>query len=199
MYPVALGQSPWAPNANLGSFLDRTLFGGIYPTGGGWVTITFVGFTVHTIWGAAAGQILNRGNSANEKAGWLILAGLSCIVIGLALDPITPIAKRVCTSSYVFVSGGFCFLFLAGFYWVVDIKEYRKWAKPMVIVGLNSIFIYLFHSFGSPHLGDLLKPFTEWTRGYLGQWDSFIHVNLIFLLEMIVCYLLFRRNIFIKI
>jgi predicted acyltransferase len=43
MYPVALGQSHWAPNANLGSFLDRTLFGGIYPTGGGWVTITFVG------------------------------------------------------------------------------------------------------------------------------------------------------------
>ena len=56
---------------------------------------------------------------------------------------ICPVVKRIWTPSWTLFSGGVCFLFLAGFCWVIELKGYKKWAFPLVVVGMNSIAAYL--------------------------------------------------------
>ena len=51
--------------------------------------------------------------------------------------------KRIWTPSWTLFSGGICFLFTAAFSWVIDMKGYRKWAFPLVVIGMNSIAAYL--------------------------------------------------------
>ena len=56
---------------------------------------------------------------------------------------ICPIVKRIWTPAWTLFSGGVCFFFLAAFSWVIDVKGYRSWAFPLVVVGMNSIAAYL--------------------------------------------------------
>ena len=56
---------------------------------------------------------------------------------------ICPIVKRIWTPSWTLFSGGVCFLLTAVFSWVIDVKGYRKWAFPLVVIGMNSIAAYL--------------------------------------------------------
>ena len=64
---------------------------------------------------------------------------------GLALHfgHICPIVKRIWTPAWTLFSGGVCFFFLAAFSWIIDVKGYRRWAFPLVVVGMNSIAAYL--------------------------------------------------------
>jgi predicted acyltransferase len=74
-----------------------------------------------------------------------LIAGALLAIAGLALHftGICPIVKRIWTPAWTLFSGGICFLFLAVFSWIIDAKGYRKWASPLVVVGMNSIAAYL--------------------------------------------------------
>ena len=61
---------------------------------------------------------------------------------GLGELGVCPVVKRIWTPSWVLYSGGFCFLFLAGFYAVVDLAGVRSWAFPLRVIGMNSIAAY---------------------------------------------------------
>ena len=56
---------------------------------------------------------------------------------------ICPVVKRIWTPSWTLFSGGLCFLFLAAFCWIVETKGYRKWAFPLIVIGMNSIAAYV--------------------------------------------------------
>jgi predicted acyltransferase len=75
----------------------------------------------------------------------LLAAGGIGIAAGLLLHftGICPVVKRIWTPSWTLFSGGLCFLFLAGFCWVIEVKGYRKWAFPLVVIGMNSIAAYM--------------------------------------------------------
>lgn len=104
-----------------------------------------------------------------EKIKLLVIPGLIAVVLGHAMDPFIPIIKRICTSSFVIVSGGWCLLTLALFYWLIDIRGYRNWSKFAVVFGLNPIFIYLFsHLGGNRWLTDVVNPFIEGFLGWTG-------------------------------
>lgn len=51
--------------------------------------------------------------------------GCSGTIGGYALDPVSPIIKRICTSSFVLTGGGWCVLALALSYWIIDVKRIR--------------------------------------------------------------------------
>ncbi len=51
--------------------------------------------------------------------------------------------KRIWTPSFTLWSGGICFVLLAFFYEVIDVRGHRRWAFPLVIVGMNSIAAYV--------------------------------------------------------
>ena len=143
--------------------MDMVLMGKIN-NGGGWVAINFIPTAAHTIWGVVAGQLLRSGKKEMQKVKILALAGAVILLTGYLLDwtSITPIIKRICTSSFVLTSGGWALLVLAFSYWLIDVKKINNWIFPFVIVGMNSIFIYLFsNTLGGHWFNDFVSIFVE--------------------------------------
>jgi predicted acyltransferase len=143
-YPVP---DPWAKNNNLGHFFDvwfMNLFPRVKPfeaNRGGYLTLSFIPTLGTMILGLIAGRWLRE--SANIKR--LLIAGAAAITAGLLLHVtgVCPIVKRIWTPAWVLFSGGLCFWFTAAFFWIMEIKEQRKWAFPLLVIGMNSIAAYL--------------------------------------------------------
>src|SRR5262245_2606352 len=96
------------------------------------------------LFGALAGLLLKNASIApRRKVIWLLAAGAAGSALGLAWSLEFPIIKRIWTSSFVLMTAGMSALFLAGFYYVVDVCERRTWCQPFVWIGCNSIIIYL--------------------------------------------------------
>ncbi|MBT4484678.1 MAG: DUF5009 domain-containing protein [Candidatus Latescibacteria bacterium] len=189
---------PWEKDVNLGAFVDRILMGKINP-GGGWVTINFIGSTAHTMWGVIAGIILGSDRAGMRKIKLLCTYGIAGVVLGLALNPVTPVIKRICTSSFIIVSGGWCLLALALFYWIIDVREHKNWAKVMVIVGMNSIFIYMFTNLLGGWTKNFVGIFTMPVLENIGVAGKIIHQNIVLVVYWYLCYWLYKRKIFIRI
>ena len=148
----------WNKNSNLGNAFDQwflNLFPRAKPfvaNSGGYLTLSFIPTLGTMILGLAAGRWL-RAAAPRIPTGRLLIAGGAGIASGLLLHAvgICPIVKRIWTPSWTLLSGGICFLFLAGFCWVIEAKGQRKWAFPLVVIGMNSIAAYvmahLFESF----------------------------------------------------
>jgi predicted acyltransferase len=143
LWPVAGFNQPFVPDQNFGSYMDMLLMGKL--SKGHWVAFNAVPTTAHTMWGVLAGLVLRSDRQESQKIKIIFIAGIICIVVGYALNPITPIIKRICTSSFVIVSGGWCLTALAFSYWLIDVKGIRTIPKFFAIVGMNCIFIYLFN------------------------------------------------------
>ncbi len=123
-FPVPGFNQPFVPNHNFGTWLD-TLYNGA-DLKGHWVSFNAIPTAAHTIWGVLAGQLLMSQRSQRHKLLVLVIAGLAGLIIGYALNPVTPIIKRISTTSFVFVSGGWTFLALALCYWVIDVVKFRQ-------------------------------------------------------------------------
>ena len=144
LYRAYNPESPFVNGTNFGNYTDQILMGKINK--GGWVAINCIPTAAHTIWGAICGNFLLSKKSDTDKIKAFVVAGLIGLLIGYGLDlaGITPIIKRISTTSFVFTAGGWAILALAFFYWLVDVKKQQSWVFPFLIVGMNSIFIYLF-------------------------------------------------------
>lgn len=142
--------SHWNKNSNLGTAFDQW-FLNLFPrstrwvdNGGGYLTLSFIPTLGTMILGLVAGRWLRTLQPRIPMKRFLI-AGAIGIAAGLLLHftGICPVVKRIWTPSWTLFSGGVCFLFLAGFCWVIELKGYKKWAFPLVVVGMNSIAAYL--------------------------------------------------------
>lgn len=133
---------PFTDQHNFGNYVDLLLMNKI--NSGGWVAINCIPTAVHTIAGALVGKLLQSDRTDKIKT-LLIWAGI-CLVAGFGLDwlHITPIIKRIATSSFTLASLGWCLLGLAFCYWWIDIKDHKKHLLFFTVIGMNSIFIYLF-------------------------------------------------------
>src|SRR6476619_2100390 len=134
---------PFTDQHNFGNYVDLLLMNKINHDG--WVAINCIPTAVHTIAGALTGKLL-LSNVKNKLRPMLIWAVI-CLVVGFGLDyaGITPIIKRIATSSFTLASLGWCLLGLSFCYWWIDIRNHRKGLKFWTIIGINSIFIYLFN------------------------------------------------------
>src|SRR5207245_1671926 len=135
LFPVAGFNQPFVPDQNFGSYVDLLLMHKL--SRGHWVAFNAVPTAAHTMWGVLAGQVLRSDRPASRKIRILVMAGLIGVIVGYALNPVTPIIKRICTSSFVIVSGGWCLLALAFSYWLVDVKKIQRWPKFFAYVGMN--------------------------------------------------------------
>jgi predicted acyltransferase len=152
-----------------------------------------------------AGQLLFSDKSSKQKFTYLVSFGVLTIVTGLTLDltGITPMLKWISTSSFVLVTGGITLTALALCYEWIDVRDHKKNLKFFTIVGMNSIFIYLFFIF----IGD------KWLNGYMetlvSQLLNLANISLaagaaisciiVFVLEWYLCYYLYKKKIFFKI
>lgn len=192
---------PFTDQHNFGNYMDLLLMNKINK--GGWVAINCIPTSVHTIGGALAGKLLL--GLKEQKVKPLLLWGAITLALGYALDwgHITPIIKRIATSSFTLVSLGYSLLILALCYWWIDVLAHRRRLEFFTIVGMNSIFIYLFFEI----IGD------RWFNGYAGAITNGIlqmaHIPTtiasivtsltIFACEWGLCYFLYRKKIFFRV
>jgi predicted acyltransferase len=153
------------------------------------------------MWGVLAGKVLRSSRAPYRKIGILLAFGLAAVAAGYVLDPLTPIVKRICTSSFVIVSGGWCLTALAVSYWLIDVKGLRRWGWFFNVVGMNSLFIYLFtHTGGAYWLEQVVKPFTWGITVWAGaDWPPAVTSLAVWALLWCVCYWLYRNRILIKV
>lgn len=198
-FPVEGFNHPFTPNENFGTWLD-TLYGG-EDLRGHWVSFNAIPTTAHTIWGVLAGQLLKSDKPAMQKLKTLIIAGLIGLALGYAFSPITPIIKRICTSTFIFASGGWALLTLALSYWLIDVKKRQKWTWFFNIVGMNSLFIYLFaHVGGGNFIRHIIDPFSQAIFGFTGEFGTLVITNFLVLMGLwYICYWFYKNRVFVKI
>jgi predicted acyltransferase len=141
----------WNKNTNLAHHVD-VWFLNLFPrerpfthNGGGYLTLNFVPSLATMIFGLLAGGLLRSALSERDKALRLAAWAAAGILLGgvLHLLGICPIVKRIWTPSWTLFSAGWVTLFLAAFYFAIDVKGYRRFTLPFVVVGMNSIAMYV--------------------------------------------------------
>jgi predicted acyltransferase len=94
--------------------------------------------------GVFAGLLLkNQAVPDTRKVAYLVAAGVASAALGWFWGLQFPVIKKIWTSSYVLVAGGYSAILLGLFYLVVDVWRARAWCQPFVWMGMNSITIYL--------------------------------------------------------
>ena len=198
----------WNKNYNFGNRFDQwflNLFPREHPfvyNGGGYLTLSFIPTLGTMILGLIGGRWL-RDSWPRIPMKKMLIAGAAGIALGLALhySGICPVVKRIWTPSWTIFSGGICFLFLAAFSWIIDVKGFKKWAFPLVVIGMNSIAAYCIAHFFEEffvssfriHLGPNffgfagagLQPFFTGAAVLLGYW--------------LMLFWMYRRKLFLKI
>ena len=203
---------PFVDQHNFGNYMDTVLMNKI--NADGWVAINCIPTAVHTIAGALVGKLLlgtgtSKGLENIDQKGLLkiktiLLFAIACLCLGYGLDymGVTPIIKRIATSSFSLASLGWCLMGLAICYWWIDILDHKKYLLFFTIVGMNSLFIYLFFEIvGARWFNGYI---TEITNGLL----NLLHLPLllvqigssltIFAIEWGICYFLYHKKIFFK-
>jgi heparan-alpha-glucosaminide N-acetyltransferase len=197
----------WDKNANAGAafetwFLNlsllrrQSLF--VYNEGG-YTTLNFLPSMATMILGLMAGELLRAPGRRWVKFLWLVAAGFGCLVLGLlAGDLLCPIVKRIWTPSWAVYSSGWVFLMLAGFYGVVDLIGWKRWALPLTVVGMNSIAIYCMSQLMRRFLRDRFSMhLPAWWFGE--PYGIILQSALILLIFWLVCALMYRSRIFLRI
>jgi predicted acyltransferase len=196
---VAGFDQPFTDQHNFGNYVDLLLMNKINK--GGWVAINCLPTAVHTIAGALAGKLL-MSNSLN-KIKPLVYWGLGCLLLGYGMDwlSITPIIKKIATTSFTIASLGWCLLLLAACYHVIDIRGRKNNLNFFLIIGMNSIFIYLFFEIvGARWFNDYINAIVY---GLLSNHIPELMVNIfasltIVMLEWGLCLFLYRKKIFFR-
>jgi predicted acyltransferase len=196
---------------SLPSYVDRVVFGKhvwaqarVYDPEGLLSTIPAI---VTALIGVLTGQWLRTEKTRYEKAAGMFVVGAVLVAIGWAWNAFFPINKALWTSSYVAFTGGLALQFLSICYWLIDIKGYRRWAKPFEVFGLNAIALYVVADVLAVLLGTVkVGGATLGTRIYdlFASWASPINASLAFaIFFVLVClglmWILYQRKIFLKV
>ena len=198
----------WNKNANFGNAFDQwflNLFPRVKPftyNSGGYLTLSFIPTLGTMILGLAAGRWL-RAAAPRIPFKHLLIGGAAGIAAGLLLHftGICPIVKRIWTPSWTLFSGGLCFLFLAGFCWVVDVRGYKRLAFPLVVIGTNSIAAYLMaHLFerfiiSSFRINLGQRFFQVWGAGH----EPFLMGIAVLSMYWLMLWWMYKRKLFLKI
>jgi predicted acyltransferase len=200
----------WNKNTNLAWAADRW-FLNLFPRStpfqyndGGYSTLSFIPTLGTMILGLLAGGVLRNPQKDSERLKYFIVAGISLVALGILLQiaNINPIVKRIWTPAWVIFSGGICFGFLALFYWLVDLKQYKKPFFFLSVIGINSIAAYVMSD------GGLRQYITENMYIHLGAhydqvfgtaYATLVSGALTLLLLWLILYWMYKRKIYIKI
>jgi predicted acyltransferase len=202
---------------NLAAYVDRAVFGRhiwsqgkVYDPEGLLSTLPAVATTLA---GVLTGHLLRSGRDGFEKVSAMFVAGVACVVAGWAWNYWFPVNKALWTSSYVLLTAGMALQLLAACYWLIDLKGYRRWATPFVVFGTNALAVFFLTGL-CPRLVNWIK--VTGADGKPAGLLSYLYETLFASrmapvnasLAYAVCFvlvwlglmwLLYRRNIFIKV
>ncbi len=139
------GAGNFAEGANLANYVDKQYLplrkwdGDHDPEG----LLSTLPAIASCLLGVFAGMLLKDTTVPDrKKAGYLVAAGIACLAVGWLWHLNFPVIKKIWTSSFVLVAGGYSCLLLAAFYQIIDVWKFQKWATPFIWIGVNPITIY---------------------------------------------------------
>ena len=141
-----VGAGVYEPGKNFAAYIDSFVFSGhMWPEHPTWDPegiISTLPAIATTLFGVIAGQWLMSTRPETAKSAWMTGGGLALLLVGSILDRWLPINKSLWTSSYsIFMSGMACCC-LGPLHWIVDVRGYKRWTKPLVTMGVNAIALY---------------------------------------------------------
>lgn len=148
--------------------------------------------------GIFAGLLLrNSGVPDQKKVFYLLGAGVACVLVGFLLGIKFPVIKKIWSSSYVLVAGGYASLFLGAFYQIIDVWKFQRWATPFVWIGVNPLALYLAHNFvdfdklASRLVGGPVKA-------AFGSGGNFALAIVVMAMTFLLARFLYQRKIFLR-
>jgi predicted acyltransferase len=197
LIPVpGVGAGVLTPQGNLPTYVDQLVLGHLHYGENTWF-LSYLGFGASVLLGVLAGQMLMSDRTPRGKVYGLLAAGSVSLLGGLLWSLWFPVIKLMWTSSYVLISGAVSFMALALFYWVIDVLGYKKWAFGFMVIGMNSIAVYVateifdFRQVGNIFVGRLLP--------LIGPWSAFVEASAAFAIVWLILYWMYRKKEFIRI
>ncbi|WP_115708983.1 acyltransferase family protein [Legionella sainthelensi] len=165
-----------------------------------------------TLSGLIAGSLLLAQIQKQKKCILMVATGLFFLLAGWLWSYSFPINKNLWTSSFVLWCSGFSLIVFSFCYFIIDIKGYNKWSLPFKVLGMNALFIFIFHVMLLKIQSFFLLPLPDGTQdiirvaiaeylfGNFSPKNAGLFYSLTFLfLNFLVAAFLYRRKIFIKI
>jgi len=198
---AAYGTDNFSFTGNIAGWIDRTfmpgrLHEGIFDPDGLLAKVSGIPLA---LLGVLAGELLRSGRfSGNRKTLILLGAGLATLVLTFAWRPWCPVNKKIWTATFVLASACYAFILLAVFYWIIDVKGFRKWSFFFRVIGLNSITIYVAMRFVG--FGQMSRFFFGGIAGFGDKdWSAFVFAMGTVAIEWLVLLFLYRKNTFLKV
>lgn len=216
LIPVpGFGAGDLSVQGNLAAYIDNSLLHGhmwkeMWDPEGFVSTIPAI---ATTLLGVLTGHLLRSGLDKKEIAGWLFTGGWIAILVGLVWDIVFPINKALWTSSYVVFTAGAALQFLGFCYWLIDVKGYKRWAKPALIYGMNAITVFFLSGMVVKTMiwikmdgddGKLITLYTWIYQNLFVPWAGPMNGSLAFAVTTVLFWfsmmaILYQKKIFIKI
>jgi len=187
----------WNRGANLAVDFDRW-FLSYFPHNtpfrfeSGGQTLNFIPSVATMGLGVMAGEMLRGPASLNGKLKTLLRWGAGLLAAGLAFGlTVCPLVKEIWTPSWVLFTGGITLLFLAAFFWAVELKGWRTVVFPLIVLGMNSLAVYLLNALGATWI------VVQAGIHLSGSWV--VQESVAVLTIWLVAFWMYRRNLFLKI
>jgi predicted acyltransferase len=187
---------PFSREGNIGAVIDKALLG--YNYSGYYVTINFLTSTVTTLAGAWTGLLLMSSRSNRRKALWLAAAAAAAFLMSAALEPFIPNVKRIWTATFTLFSAGWVLLMMLALFLICEVLQWRRWTFPLVVIGMNSIFIYSVHMVLTGWLDRSIRVFTGGFT-FIGDLAPVAQACAVLAAMWYLNYWLYRRKIFLKV
>jgi predicted acyltransferase len=203
---------------SIASHVDRVVLGAHMWSGGKGVyepegILSTLGALATTLAGVLTGHLLRSRRTDTEKVSAMFVAGAACIVAGWAWNYWHPVNKPLWTSSYVLLTAGMALQLLAVCYWLIDIKGYKRWSVPFAVYGTNALAVFFLTGICAELLGVIRFKGSDGKLVSLQgaifnnlflSWASPVNASLAFAVCFVLfwlgmMWLLYRRNIFIKV
>jgi predicted acyltransferase len=198
------GAECFSPEGNFTSYFDRMflpgkLYKGIHDPEGILGTIPAISTA---LMGMLTGQfVMNRkkdGLSETGKTVYMLVCGVVLVITGLLWNVVFPINKNLWTSSFVCFVGGLSLLLFSLFYYVIDVRGYRKWSFFFRIIGLNSITVYMAQRIiNFRYTSDFL--FGGFVGLFPENWGPFLNSAIYVSVCWLFLYFLYKQKIFLKV
>ena len=198
---AAYGTDGFSFTGNLVGWLDRQILPGkmhelVFDPEG---LLSCVPAVATAMLGVFSGELLRRTDvTGNRKTLALLGAGAACAAACLAWEPWCPINKKLWTSTFVLAAGAYSFAALALFYWIVDVRGWRRWTFFFRVIGMNAITIYLLMR---------VVPFRSISKFFFsgvaglgeGCWPSIALIAGQIAVEWLVLWWLYRKDTFLRV
>jgi predicted acyltransferase len=149
--------------------------------------------------GVFAGVLLRDAKRSDwTKVCYLAAAGLALVALGWLWNFQFPVIKKIWTSSFVLVAGGYSCLLLAAFHLVIESWGWRGWAQPFVWIGMNPITIYMIHNLVD--VGQIAQRFAggDLSKLCLGRYGDLAVALVEMAITFGICRFMYQRKIFLR-